>query len=100
MLKAQGFKTTDHEIFKLLSVTGGIPWYIEQMDAKLSADNNIKRQCFTPGGVLVDDFDLIFHELFVKRDEIYKKIILALANSPVDYKTISAKTKYPQSGHK
>jgi len=98
MLKSQGFHTTDHEIFKLLSVTGGIPWYIEQMDSKLSADDNIKRQCFTLGGVLVDDFDLIFHELFVKRDKIYKKIIMALSNAPIDYQTISEKTNYPKSG--
>ena len=98
MLQTQNFQTTDHEIFKLLSVTGGIPWYIEQMDGKKSADENIKRHCFTPGGVLVEDFDLIFHELFVKRDEIYKKIIMALANSPVDYSTISEKTNYPKSG--
>ncbi|OGV51020.1 MAG: ATPase [Legionellales bacterium RIFCSPHIGHO2_12_FULL_42_9] len=98
MLKSLGFNTTHHEIFKLLSVTGGIPWYLEQMDGKLTVDENIKRQCFTSGGVLVDDFDLIFHELFIKRDEIYKKIIMALSNSLVDYDTISTKTNYPKSG--
>jgi len=98
MLNAQGFKTTDHEIFKLLCVTGGIPWYIEQMDPRLTADDNIKRQCFTPGGVLVDDFDLIFHELFTKRDEIYKKIIMALSNSPLTYNDVAIKTQYPKSG--
>lgn len=98
MLVAQGFKTTAHEIFKLLSVTGGIPWYLEQMDANLTVDDNIKRQCFTPGGVLVSDFDLIFHELFVKRDEIYKKIVMALDGAAVDYDTISVKTNYPKSG--
>src|SRR5258708_35280609 len=59
MLKSLGFNTTSHEIFKILSVTGGIPWYIEQMNGKLTADENIKRQCFTLDGVLVDDFDLI-----------------------------------------
>ena len=98
MLKSLGFNTTPHEIFKILAVTGGIPWYIEQMDGKLTADENIKRHCFTSGGVLVEDFDLIFHELFIKRDEIYKKIIMALSNSPIDYDTISTKTKYPKSG--
>lgn len=98
MLKSLGFKTTHHEIFKILAVTGGIPWYLEQMDGKLTADENIKRQCFTLGGILVNDFDLIFHELFVKRDEIYKKIIIALSNSPINYDTVSEKTKYPKSG--
>jgi uncharacterized protein len=98
MLASQGFVTTNMEVFKILSVTGGVPWYIEQMDAKLSADENIKRQCFTAGGVLENDFDLIFHELFSKRDGIYKKIILALANRPVDLTTVSIKASYPKSG--
>jgi AAA+ ATPase superfamily predicted ATPase len=98
MLKSLGFNTTYHEIFKILSVTGGIPWYLEQMNGKLTADENIKRQCFTSGGILVNDFDLIFHELFIKRDEIYKKIITAVSNSPIDYDSISTKTKYPKSG--
>jgi hypothetical protein len=98
LLTSQGFHTTDMEVFKILSVTGGIPWYIEQMDPKLSADDNIRRQCFTPGGVLVNDFDLIFHELFSKRDEIYKRIIQSLENGPVDLHTIALTTNYPKSG--
>ena len=98
MLKSQGFKTTNHEIFKLLSVTGGIPWYIEQMDANLTADDNIKRQCFTPGGMLVNDFDLIFHELFAKHDEVYKKIIMALASTPLTFNEVAESANYPKSG--
>lgn len=98
MLDQQGFKTSAHEKFKILSVTGGVPWYIEQMQGQLSADDNIKRQCFTKGGVLVNDFDRIFHDLFEKRDEIYKKLIVAIANSPLDYNNIALKTRYPKSG--
>ncbi len=98
MLTAQGFKTTDMEILKILSVTGGVPWYIEQMDPKLSADDNIKRQCFTPGGILVNDFDLIFHELFSRRDKIYKRIIQSLVNGPADLSTIAVSAEYPKSG--
>lgn len=98
MLKSQGFKTTSHEIFKLLSVTGGVPWYIEQLDGSMSADDNIRRQCFTPGGILVGDFDLIFHELFSRRDAVYKKVIMALADGVLDYASIAEKTNYPQSG--
>jgi uncharacterized protein len=35
MLEAQGFKATAFEKCKILSVTGGIPWYIEQMQDNL-----------------------------------------------------------------
>jgi len=98
LLKAQGFKTTAHEIFKLLSVTGGVPWYIEQMYPKATADENIQRQCFTAGGVLANDFDLIFHELFVKRDAVYKRIVTALSGSPLSYQAIAKAIDYPNSG--
>lgn len=98
MLEAQGFKTSSYEKFKILSVTGGIPWYLEQIQGQYSADQNIKRQCFSKGGVLVEDFDLIFHELFEKRDAVFKKIIDALNGPPIDYSEISKRTAYPKSG--
>jgi uncharacterized protein len=34
MLESQGFKSSSYEKFKILSVTGGIPWYIEQMQGQ------------------------------------------------------------------
>lgn len=98
MLEYQGFRSSAYEKFKLLSVTGGIPWYIEQMQGQLTAEENIKRQCFTRGGILVDEFDKIFHELFEKRDDIYKKIIITLTNGPRSYNEISEEINYPKSG--
>lgn len=98
MLEYQGFRSSAYEKFKLLSVTGGIPWYIEQMQGKLTAEENIKRQCFTRGGILVEEFDKIFHELFEKKDNIYKKIIITLANGPRSYDEISEEINYPKSG--
>ncbi len=98
MLEHLGFKSSAYEKFKILSVTGGIPWYIEQMQGQFTADENIKRQCFTRGGILVDEFDKIFHELFEKRDDIYKRIITSLSNGPSSLDEISKETKYPKSG--
>lgn len=98
MLEIQGFKSSSYEKFKILCITGGVPWYIEQMQGQYTADDNIKRQCFTRGGILVKEFDMIFHELFEKRDNIYKKIIASLSNGPVDFIGISQNTDYPKSG--
>ncbi len=98
MLEAQGFKNSGYEKFKVLSVTGGIPWYIEQMQGQYSADENIRRQCFTPGGVMVEDFDRIFHDLFEKNDYIYKKIILSLQDGPLNYNEIALRSEYTKSG--
>lgn len=98
MLEFQGFKSSSYEKFKILSVTGGIPWYIEQIQGQFTADENIKRQCFTRGGILTDEFDKIFHELFDKRDALYKKIITSIANGPRTLDEIAKETNYPKSG--
>ncbi|GAB4235504.1 MAG: hypothetical protein Tsb0021_15090 [Chlamydiales bacterium] len=98
MLQAQGFKGSIYEKFKVLSVTGGVPWYIEQIQGNFNADDNIKRQCFSKGGALVEEFDKIFYEVFGKRDKIYKQIVEALSSAPADYDTVVEKTEYQSSG--
>lgn len=45
------------EKLKVLSVTGGVPKYLEEINTKLSAEENIKQLCFTHGGMLITEFD-------------------------------------------
>jgi AAA+ ATPase superfamily predicted ATPase len=71
-----------YEKFKLLSITGGIPHYLEQIKSNLSAEQNIRDLCFTKGGLLVREFDEIFSDLFSKGKGIHKKIVTCLANGP------------------
>jgi len=44
------------EKFKILSVTGGVPRYLEEVDSKLEAENNIKNFCFKKGALLQIDY--------------------------------------------
>ena len=69
-----------HEKFKLLSVTGGIPKYLEEIDPKRSAEENIKRLCFTRGGLLVEEFDQIFADIFLRDSEAYRRILELLCS--------------------
>lgn len=88
-----------YEKLKVLSVTGGIPKYLEEIDPNLSAEENIKKLCFTKGGFLVDEFKHIFSDLFLpRRGEIYKKILGTLANGPKEVKEICAALKMKQTG--
>ena len=57
-------RISSHEIFKVLSVTGGVPKYLEEVNPKLSAEENINRLCFQPEGLLFREFDQIFSDLF------------------------------------
>lgn len=78
----QGRQITAYEKLKVLAVTGGIPLYLEHVDKTISAEENIKNLCFTPHGVLFDEFERLFSDLFSHRCEKYKKILVYLANKP------------------
>jgi len=69
-----------YEKLKVLSVTGGIPKYLEEVDTKLSAEENINKLCFTQGGFLVDEFPRIFSDLFLRKSAFYKKIVKVLSS--------------------
>jgi hypothetical protein len=97
-LEVGGFRGSVYEKFKIFSVTGGIPWYIEQIHPKFNADENIKNLCFRRDGILVNEFNLIFHDLFTRRSEIYKKIIEILANGSLEFNQIYRELNYPKSG--
>jgi AAA+ ATPase superfamily predicted ATPase len=98
LLNLQGFKGSDLEFFKVLSVTGGVPWYLEQIQSHQSADENIKRLCFEKNGLLVHEFDRIFNDLFSARGEIYKKIITILNQGMKDRVSIQKTMGYSPSG--
>jgi len=73
-------RITSYEKFKLLSVMGGVPLYLEQIKPSLSAEQNIQDLCFTKGGLLVREFDEIFSDLFSRTKARHKEIVLCLAH--------------------
>lgn len=98
LLKTQGFRGSVYETFKILSVTGGVPWYLTQIQANLTADDNIKNMCFRKDSVLFKEFDAIFHDLFERRSEIYRPIIEALSSGTMDLNQICEAVNYKKSG--
>jgi AAA+ ATPase superfamily predicted ATPase len=98
LLKMQEFRGSVYEKFKILSVSGGIPWYISQIQSKMNADENIKNLCFRKDGLLFNEFDLIFYDLFEKRSEIYRPIIETLANGPMEFNQVCQALGYQKSG--
>lgn len=99
LMSKLGFKRSLYERLMLLSIMGGIPWYIEQIDPGLSASENIKQLCFTKDGLFVDEYQKIFHDLFnEQRSAVHKAIVEVLADGPADYQTISQKIKYHSGG--
>lgn len=87
-----------YEKFKILSVTGGIPRYLEELRPDLSAEGNIQRLCFEPEGLLFREFDQIFHDLFLNRGPFYKQIVHALQERHLSMVQLAAKTGRSKGG--
>ena len=98
LLNHVGFNRSIHEKFELLSVVGGIPHYIELINPKYSAVENIKQLCFEKDGILTDEFRFIFHDLFGRRGSIYQNIVECLAQGSAEYADIASLLNYTSSG--
>ncbi len=93
-----GDNISAYEKFKILSVTGGIPKYLEEIQSHLSAEENIKNLCFNRSGLLFNEFDQIFTDIFANRSEIYKRIVECLADGKYEYEDIYKKLNIEKSG--
>jgi AAA+ ATPase superfamily predicted ATPase len=91
-------KVSAYEKFKVLSVTGGIPKYLEEVISSQSAEDNIHRLCFQSKGLLFREFEQIFSDLFSKRAQTYRNIIKTLANSPLSLDEVCEKLDLEKSG--
>jgi AAA+ ATPase superfamily predicted ATPase len=97
-LRKKGFRGSIYEILKILSVTGGIPWYLHLIDPKESADQNIYELCFDPTSQLIHEFQIIFHDLFQRSGETYRKILQVLVDGMRSQKEIREELKLEEGG--
>ncbi len=66
------------EMLKVLSVTGGVPRYLELINPSMSAEDNIRNLCFDANSALYDEFKYIFSDIYGKRSQIYLPIVSRL----------------------
>ncbi len=97
-LKRKGMKVSPYDTYKLLSIVGGVPWYLEQLDPHSSADDNIKQLAFRKDGLLVNEFDRIFHDLFDGKGTTYKKILNSLKDGAKTLAEIRQSIDFANSG--
>lgn len=86
------------EKLRILSVTGGIPRYLEEIDPKQTAEQNIKSLCFDASGMLFAEFDRIFNSIFSRRAAIYRAIVSTLTDRKLGMKEISEQIGVLPSG--
>ena len=82
LLGPTGERMSVREKIDLLSVTGGVPKYLEDVRPELSVDENVRRMCFMPRGILFREFDETFNGVFGRRARTRGRILKMLMSGP------------------
>jgi len=92
-------RTSTRDVLDVLSVTGGVPKYLSEIDPRLSPDENIRRLCFDSDGYLFKDFDRIFDDVFGGTLAAKKRILMTLAEGPASVSELAEKFGSDPNGH-
>ena len=87
------------EVLDTLAITGGVPKYLTEIDASLSADENARRLCFDPDGYLYGDFNRIFDDVFDTTVAAKKRIVAMLSDGPASAAELAARVGSDPNGH-
>ena len=90
---------SSREIFDMLSVTGGVPRYLEEIDPVLTTDENIRRLAFIKSGTLFKDFTRIFNDVFGKKSVAKQKILRTMTHGAKTLSEISIALGKTRNGH-
>ena len=70
------------EITDVLSVMGGVPRYLEEVNPRLSAAENIRRLCYMPNSVLRTDFDDMFNDVITRKQKYVARVLRTFVDGP------------------
>ena len=79
---ASAERIAPREIIDILSVTGGVPRYLEEVDPGLSADENLKRMCYSPNSILRVDFNEMFNDVITEQPRFTAQVLRTLVDGP------------------
>ena len=69
------------EIIDVLSVTGGVPRYLEEIEPGATAVENMNRLCFLPKSLLREDFDEMFSDVITRQPTFTATVMRSLVDS-------------------
>jgi uncharacterized protein len=99
-LKSRQVFLDRYQILQIYMAMGGIPHYLKEIENGRSAAQNIDRICFSPNGILNDEFSMLYSALF-DNPEAHLKIIRTLANTwqGVTRNDLIEKAQLPNGGN-
>ena len=94
---ARSLSTRD--ILDVLSVTGGVPRYLEEIDPALAASENIRRMCFMRKSPLREDFDEMFSDVITAQPTFTGQVLRQLIDGPKTATEIAAALGLEKGGN-
>jgi len=91
-------RISKNEILKVLSVTGGVPRYLEEIDPHESAEQNIARLCFREGAFLFDEYERLFSQLFTRKAPGLGELVKLLADGALSFEEIESRRSVASGG--
>ncbi len=80
-LQNNGVNLTQYQILELYMAMGGIPFYLNEVEKGKSVPQLIDAICFSPQGLLTEEYEQLYHSLF-RNAESHVAIIETLAAKP------------------
>lgn len=81
-LRAKGFYFSRYDVAVCYMILGGIPYYLDMLDTRLSLAQNIDNLLFRDNGALVGEFNNLYSSLFANSED-YISIVRALSTKRV-----------------
>lgn len=91
-------KLSPLEKIDCLSVTGGVPKYLQEIHPEYSVEENVRRMCFTSNGLLFREFDEMFSSVFGRKAESRRKALCQLAARPLSVSEFATEVSRTASG--
>jgi len=92
-------RVSSYEKLRFLAVCGGVPRYLKEVVPAEDTALTVRRLCFTPDGMLFNEFEQIFHDIFSRRADIYRTIAETLSDAPCSQSQIAALMDKERSGY-
>ena len=83
----------------MLSVVGGVPKYLEEIDLRTTPENALSQLLFSKDGLLFEEFDNIFADVFGENNKWCKEILLSIKNEAKEPSLIAKELNLPLNGN-
>ena len=86
------------EKLDILSVVGGVPRYLEEFKAEYSVEENIRRMCFTPEGLLFREYEETFSAVFGSRMKTRERLLRSISTGSQSASELADRIGIPVNG--